>query len=291
MIRQIGFHTLTFLFCLVCRITSAQECNITWQNQTNTTFSGTTLTKTSGTTSTWNAKALSAETILVNSDGYVVHEVSSTDGTSQIGFSKTSSSSFAYVLYFRHNPGNVNRSVRATLNGANMELGQYNVGDKYRIRRTGNTVYVDKMAQGASSWTNGVHSASAYLSGTLPELVVDVRLATLNGTINGAKISCNLNAYSALYPNLSASFYRCSRGELKFKYTEDYAHNGDALEAKVYDGSNQLVQSLSLTKSTGINTYIVDLKASTNYTDGAYYVLQVTDLKKQTYYLRFRYED
>jgi hypothetical protein len=99
------------------------------------------------------------------------------------------------------------------------------------------------------------------------------------------------SAYAGLGLSLSASFYLCRNGELKFKYTEDYDHNAEPLEAKVYDNTNQLVQSLSLTKSTGINTYAVDLKASTNYTDGAYYVLQVTDLKKRTYYLRFRYED
>jgi hypothetical protein len=277
---------------------SAQECDIEWIDFTKTTQTGTTLSKTSGGKS-WNADARSLQTIAADDDGHVIYQVGANDldnnelfvlGLNAVN-DNASYTDLDYGIRLLNSPSNPSNFSYSVLNGVTTYIGAFQEGDKFRIRRTGNTIYVDKQPSGLSTWIT-LDSATAYISGQLPELFADVAFLYQGTSTSNARISYPLPAsFAGLNEALNTSFYQCRNGELKFKYTEDYDHNAEALEAKVYDNTNQLVESLSLTKSTGINTYAVDLKASTNYTDGAYYVLQVTDLKKRTYYLRFRYED
>jgi hypothetical protein len=272
----------------------SQGCPIIWQDMVNTSVSGDVLTKTSG-GSGWNADARSVQTIPANTDGFIIFEVHANDLSPQFGFNQTNSSAswsdLNFRLFFQFTPTHLSRQVEVNFNGSSTFLSAYNVGDKYRIRRTGSTMYVDKLPNGFTSWQNNLFSASALISGTLPELFADISLFHQGGSIEGATISCE-NAYAAMKPGLDASFHRCKGGVLNLLVKEDYNHTNSALSLKFYDSENQLVyQPAGLLKSTGLNQYTLDLAVTTYFTQGEYYTAVIEDSKKRKTYLRIQYNE
>lgn len=102
----------------------------------------------------------------------------------------------------------------------------------------------------------------------------------------------SLSPYVEFQSKLDGNYYECVRGKLRIKTHENYyVSNGD-LNIKFYDSSNNLVYFPSgISNETGFNLHEIDLKATAQFTDGAFYVAKIWNAKGRPKLLRFQYND
>jgi hypothetical protein len=272
----------------------AQECDVIWTSLTNTEVSGDTLRKLSGASSGWNADARSVQSVKDGEDGFFIYEVHSSNNSQQIGFADNDAtagfSDIDFGFYFTYNPSSGSRYVDIKVHGSSaLNAGQYNVGDLYRVKREGDTMYFDKNT--GSGWVTLLDTL-AYLpsaSTSLPEIFVDNSIFYVNATIINTKISCP-SFYAKPLDKVDGSYYQCLNGTLKLEFLENYSSSSDTLSLTIYDKSRNIEYQNTLNQeSTGVNLIDIDLKATGNFTVDDFYMVEVVDKKDNKKYLRIKY--
>ncbi len=99
--------------------------------------------------------------------------------------------------------------------------------------------------------------------------------------------------YAELTQKLDGGFYIADRSNLFIHYKEEYSNPSASFQLKyrILDAQrNVLTSNITniLNKQIGINQLVIPLSYC-SYTDGHYYILEVTDEKNENSYLRFKY--
>jgi hypothetical protein len=103
-----------------------------------------------------------------------------------------------------------------------------------------------------------------------------------------------LITYAELTQKLDGGFYISDQGKLYVQYKEEYSNPSlpsFQLKYKITDTQRNVLTSNStnaMTKQIGINQFTIPLNYCA-YIDGQYYILEVTDEKNESSYLRFKY--
>ena len=149
--------------------------DIFWTDQVRVSVSGNVLTKTSGGNS-WNAGAASFD--YIENDGSIEFTVGATNAYRMFGFSTTNANAhyntIHYAIYLRAN-GTLQVYEKGRRKG---NFGSYSVGDILRVERQGSAILYKR--NGVTIYTSGTSSSG--------NLIADVSIYTMNGTITNGKI-------------------------------------------------------------------------------------------------------
>lgn len=150
--------------------------SLTWQAKVNVTANSAEIRKTTGINSTWNAGALSIESLAANEDGWVEFKVGETNKNRMAGLSVYNTGASYTTINFALYPTD-NGTLQVYENGGlKANLGSYTVNDVFKVeRREGNIFY----------WKNNTIIYTS-LQTSSAQLFFDCAFYTTNGSISNA---------------------------------------------------------------------------------------------------------
>lgn len=119
------------------------------------------------------------------------------------------------------------------------------------------------------------------------------RLDSIRPILTGLQRPKMIVSEGVLKQKLDAGYYTLFKGQLKFRYDEEYVSNGNKLEFNIYDKNRTVVLS-NTSPGVAVNIAYKDnrcglnLKALNPTLPSGYYVLEVKDKKGEVGMLRFK---
>lgn len=265
---------------------------VSWANLVNTeAVDEYTVEKTSGEDTTYDAGATSTHLLPEGDDGWFEYTVSQLSDKKMIGFSvfpnldeSDTTINYAFELL-------ANDTILISEMGARNATGRkVLLDDKLKIERIADSLYYK---------INDVIVARRSIN---PQeiLILDVSLYSSAAKFGKVKISEKFKNILLIFPNLAyaipkkelnAGIRYCgiiTQYELKFKFINKYDNVGENLQYKIYNHLGNITNLPTLQLEEGINLYSINLQ-SLSLTNGAYYILEITDSKSEKSYLKFKY--
>ena len=112
----------------------------------------------------------------------------------------------------------------------------------------------------------------------------------------GATFCINLNPagdnFTRLKDELDGSFYKVQNGVLRLIIEEDYYANAETVSLKIYsEQGTELFSNGSINKNTGVNGFELDLRSQPSFTEGNFYLVEVTNKKNIKKVLRIKFPE
>jgi hypothetical protein len=241
--------------------------------------------------SDYDAGATSTHLLPEGDDGWFEYTVSQLSDKKMIGFSvfpnldeSDTTINYAFELL-------ANDTILISEMGARNATGRkVLLDDKLKIERIADSLYYK---------INDVIVARRSIN---PQeiLILDVSLYSSAAKFGKVKISEKFKNILLIFPNLAyaipkkelnAGIRYCgiiTQYELKFKFINKYDNVGENLQYKIYNHLGNITNLPTLQLEEGINLYSINLQ-SLSLTNGAYYILEITDSKSEKSYLKFKY--
>lgn len=240
----------------------------------------------------WNGGVASGNLLPSNTDGWAEFKVGGNNRDVEYIFGLTDVSSsvsdykqlnYAVYLAVRGTATTSVISYGIMENGQpSIVLGIFSIGDVFRVERKGVSIIYSR--NGRAFYTTIANAraknfkAEAFINKTTSYLIN----CRCNFGCPGIVKPTNVQ-YGVLKKQLDGGYVQAVGNNLYFQYNEEYGTTG-TVSYKIYDQSNTVVLSNNnVTKQYGDNRYPVNVSGLTGF-----YVLEVTNVKNEKWYLRFK---
>lgn len=262
---------------------------VKWRDLVGTNYNSTTNTVLNNSYNSWcNSRGLSKNKLSAGINGYIEYEISATNMQMFLGFTTTSTSTCFHTIKHAIHQQNSNFIIYENGSKKFTSPGALQDGDIVRIQ-------IDRLANEAhyTITRNGIETLSKTRTLLIPNnenTYADFRLYYTNASMSNVSCSftySNSIKYAELYSKLDGGYYKVEDDKLRFHYEEQYQDLDGILNYAVYSiGENTTIPLTSQSVTFGNNYYEVDL---TSIVNPGYFMLEVTNEKKEKQYLKFYY--